>query len=200
MLPLFPYHGVWRPVIMCAAMAVTFFFLYRTRHSPNHRRYLKLAFAGYLVVVLYATFLSRSAASDYRYRFQVLASARQAFSLRGNVWALFKGDFSGLNLEDPEALELIVVNLLLFVPMGYLLPQLAPMSISATLLTGAAVSALIEIVQLLTKLGMLEVDDLLFNTLGTGLGLALLCLVRRRAGGNPPRPSHNDKSSGCRIC
>lgn len=135
----------------------------------------------YLIFLLYATFLSRTVAQEYNYRLQLMATARQVFSLEGRLWDLFKGDFDVIRLTGPQALEGIVVNVLLFVPLGYLLPQLFSTSACKTIAIGAGVSVGIEIVQLVSKLGMLELDDLVFNTLGTALGLLLLLWVQRGA-------------------
>ena len=40
-------------------------------------------------------------------------------------------------------------------------------------LAGSLLSVIIEVVQLITRLGMLDVDDWVFNTLGTAIGYCL---------------------------
>ena len=81
-------------------------------------------------------------------------------------------------LDDPEMLEAIVINLLLMVPVGYLLPMVAAVRSKAVrcwqiIISGFMLSVLIEVIQLVTRLGMLDVDDVVFNTTGTAIGYAL---------------------------
>lgn len=49
-------------------------------------------------------------------------------------------------------------------------------------LLGAGLSLSVELIQLVTRLGMFELDDIIFNTLGVALGHALLACAERRAG------------------
>lgn len=77
-------------------------------------------------------------------------------------------------------------NVVWFVPLGLLLPLCRPGTrLSRTVLTGAAVSLSIELLQLLLRTGITDVDDLIFNALGAALGWwpyrLLFCRTRRRA-------------------
>ena len=75
-------------------------------------------------------------------------------------------------------LEDAVMNILLFLPFGYLLPLLWPRVDCwwKLLLCGLFVSLLIELLQLVTLRGMFDLDDLMNNTLGALLGW--LCFAR----------------------
>lgn len=78
----------------------------------------------------------------------------------------------------PPILEGIFLNLCLCVPVGYLLPLAflqrgKRLCFWQVVCAGAAVSAVIELTQFVTCLGMLEMDDWLFNTMGTALGYLL---------------------------
>ena len=106
-------------------------------------------------------------------------SARQAFALDGNLWELIKGDFSLLRISDLRSLEGIVINILLFVPLGFLITRIWSLRWWQVMLIGMFTSAAIELLQLVTKLGMLDVDDWIFNTLGTSLGIGLQRLIVR---------------------
>ena len=77
-------------------------------------------------------------------------------------------------------LEDAVMNILLFLPFGYLLPLLWPRVDRwwKLLLCGLFVSLLIELLQLVTLRGMFDLDDLMNNTLGALLGW--LCFARWR--------------------
>lgn len=176
MLPLVPYQGMLRPILMVLTYAAGAFVLHATRNKPCGRKILLAEFIVYCCFVVYATFLSRSVAETYSYRLQAFSSARAAFALDGSLWDMIRGDFSILRITSPQSLEGIIGNILLFIPMGYLLPQVKRLPWFKVVLIGAACSAAIEFGQLLTKLGMLDVDDFIFNTAGTLLGVLLNAL------------------------
>ena len=124
MLPLFPYNGILRPTIMLAGTIAGFVILKRMQKSVHYRKLLFAACTAYLLFLIYATFLSRSVAQTYFYRLELMGSARQAFSVKGGLWSLIRGDFTAIRLDDPQSLEAIAVNLLLMVPEGYLFPMI----------------------------------------------------------------------------
>ena len=178
MLPLFPYNGILRPAIMLAGTIAGFAVLKRTQKSVHYRKLLFAACLAYLLFLIYATFFSRNMAQTHSYRLELMGSARQAFSVKGGLWSLIRGDFSAIRLDDPQSLEAIAVNLLLMVPVGYLFPMIQSARGKETrawqaILAGSVLSALVEVVQLLTRLGMLDVDDWVFNSIGAAIGYVL---------------------------
>lgn len=71
-------------------------------------------------------------------------------------------------------------NIALFVPFGMLVPLIAPLWHPwLVIASGLAVSCLIEFTQTALPSRYPTVSDLLANTLGTALGVALLALVMR---------------------
>ncbi len=65
-------------------------------------------------------------------------------------------------------------NILLFVPVGELLPMMSEKHKSFwIILTGFCFSLLIEITQFLTFYGCFDPDDVILNTLGTAIGYGL---------------------------
>lgn len=74
-----------------------------------------------------------------------------------------------------------VLNVLLFVPMGFLLPLLWTKFHNArqTVLFGLCVSGIIEVLQILT-LRATDINDLITNTLGTGIGWLLSALLLKK--------------------
>ncbi|WP_217183331.1 VanZ family protein [Streptomyces sp. AC495_CC817] len=85
-------------------------------------------------------------------------------------------------VDDPSGLAL---NVLLFVPLGVLLPLLASrVTVWRVLAAGALTSLGIELVQLLADLAVglrrvADIDDLIANTAGALLGYAVFRLVTR---------------------
>lgn len=77
--------------------------------------------------------------------------------------------------KDWELLQEIFLNILLLLPMGFLLPFAANHSISwrAAFGMGFLVSAAIELCQLIFMRGLFEWDDMLHNGLGCMLGCML---------------------------
>lgn len=104
-------------------------------------------------------------------------------------------------LADPAVLQLLL-NVLLFLPLGFFLRVLAGRGILTALLVGAGLSAFIEVTQLTGVWGLypcayrvFDVDDLLTNTVGAVLGSLAALVVPRRHWGAPrfvdaedPRP------------
>ena len=60
----------------------------------------------------------------------------------------------------------------MFVPLGFLLPRVFPKlhSLPLVLLTTAGIITVVEILQLLTLVGSCDIDDLILNVAGSGLG------------------------------
>ena len=70
-------------------------------------------------------------------------------------------------------LEGAILNILLFIPAGFLLPVAFKRLECCwkTILIGVVLSLGIEFVQLFTHLGIFDLDDLMNNTIGTWIGL-----------------------------
>ncbi len=85
-----------------------------------------------------------------------------------------------LSVQNRSAafLEGALLNLLIFVPVGCLLPLLWKRvdSCPRLLLCAFALSLCVELLQLVTRCGMFDLDDLMHNTLGALLGW--LCYTR----------------------
>lgn len=83
-------------------------------------------------------------------------------------------------------------NFFLFIPLGFFLPALwrPQRRFWLFLLTVCGSIAIIEITQLLSTLGSLDIDDLILNTLGAVAGYGVWLLARRAASksgdGQPP--------------
>ena len=74
----------------------------------------------------------------------------------------------------------IFLNIMLFVPLGILLPMLCRSFRSFTVITFTAVlcSVAIEIAQYLTARGLSELDDVIHNTIGAIIGYIVFKLIK----------------------
>ena len=72
-------------------------------------------------------------------------------------------------------------NLLLFIPIGYFLPRLWPFlrNFFSFLLTCTLAITLVELLQLVTLLGSLDIDDLILNLLGMILGYLIFMIFKK---------------------
>lgn len=115
-------------------------------------------FIGYLIVVLSVTFFGRhSSHSQINLHF---------FSSYRTAWNSF----------DVKNWQFLIFNIIMFVPLGILLPLAHKRFYKATytFLTGFALTCLIEIVQLITSRGVFELDDIFNNFLGTIIGYSMV--------------------------
>ena len=117
----------------------------------------KSAFWTYLSVMLMITFLSRESGSGQGMDLQLFST-----------W--------GINDRNNAY---VVENVLLFIPYGFLGAWVrGPMRrFFGCAFLGAATSLGIEFLQLVTKRGFFQVDDILTNTLGTVIGYLLFRLL-----------------------
>lgn len=80
----------------------------------------------------------------------------------------FSGYISAWNNWSISELQLIIFNMLMFAPLGFLLPLLWKKAekIWVTLAVSLGLTTMIEVMQLLTGTGIFELDDLFHNTVG----------------------------------
>lgn len=72
-------------------------------------------------------------------------------------------------------------NIFLFIPLGYFLPRLWPVfrNFFSFLLTCTAAITLVELLQLVTLLGSLDIDDLILNLFGMIVGYLLFIIIKK---------------------
>ena len=81
-----------------------------------------------------------------------------------------------LDSGRPDYVRAAVINLggniVMFIPLGFLLPRLFPKlsSLLRVLLTTAAIIIAVETVQLFTLVGSCDIDDLILNLTGAAIG------------------------------
>ena len=133
---------------------------------PTGRLLLCAVFIIYLVVVVGATML--------RYRMHSFAGGI------GEIYHLFYSYKEAWNHFSAREWRNIILNIMMFVPFGFLLPLVSKkfQAFWKTYLAGFLFTFLIEMTQLLFHLGICELDDFMNNTVGAmiGYGFYRLCV------------------------
>lgn len=150
---------------------------------------LLLVFCAYLTAVAYLVFFSRTATQDYQVHialFEDLSNAVKIdYGLLGLIRAIFTEGFSTalshVQVVKAEDITQAYMNMMLFVPMGYLLPYLFRWFRAKVRYRPAlacfVISFLIENLQLMFRRGFYDMDDLVCNTLGGVIGQFLFLWV-----------------------
>lgn len=72
-----------------------------------------------------------------------------------------------------------MVNIALFVPLGILAKEVMCVKKILPVITGTAVSLTIEVIQLITNKGVFDVNDIMYNTIGTLIGCGIYALCKK---------------------
>ena len=83
-------------------------------------------------------------------------------------------------LSISRLLENILGNVVLFIPLGILLPTLFHQSYGKALCYGIGTSLLLETLQYLLAMGASDIDDVLLNTMGVLIGLYICWLLQHK--------------------
>ena len=128
----------------------------------------------FLILFCWFTLLCRQPYETRKLRLTPFLSLRLGFRIK-------KGR---LTVRRLQAAREVLLNVLLCIPLGYALPSLLKNRKHPYLLTvllGFALSLCTEVLQYATKLGIAEVDDLMYNTLGVVIGTTAWLVWRRAA-------------------
>lgn len=130
-----------------------------------------IAFVIYLVMMVYFLFfceqLGRIPSDTYHYNLKPFTEIRRYLNHVNEI------GYFGVMLN-------ILGNVVCFMPLGFVLPILSNRKwgfIRITIISFLA-SLVVEITQLVTKLGSCDVDDIIMNTLGGLLGYILFIICR----------------------
>lgn len=118
---------------------------------------------AWILVLLWLTVLGRPSADRVAY---LIPFTTTASMLKDAPWY--------------EIFYLLVGNIAWFVPIGFLLPLSTRIKPWLAILCGAGLSLLIEAGQYLFSVGCTDVDDLIFNTLGTAIGALVYVIVKKK--------------------
>ena len=146
---------------------------------------LLCSFLLYLAALAYFVFFSRRPGNAYAVHAAPLSDLQRSVEtdlgladiLRITLSDGLSAGISHIRVVKPENIAQIYMNVMLFVPMGYLLPYLfrwfrARVRIRPVLFC-LFVSFAVENLQLLTRRGLYDLDDLISNTAGGYLGQSL---------------------------
>ena len=150
-------------ILAVAGIAIAYF-IHRHKYKgeekfPWVKVLLWLAFFGYLLIVIYATMLRWSGFFHREWNLHLFRAWREAWN-----------NFSVKNWAN------VLLNVAMFVPMGFLLPLLGKKLRKwyVTVPAGFGASLTIELLQLVMGRGICDVDDLFCNTLGAVMGYFLV--------------------------
>ena len=147
------------------------------------------AFLLYAAAVAWLVFFSRSASEEFRVHVAPLEDLRNAIRIDLGILSFFRilftegpgAAFEHIRIVSSAIIAQAYMNLMLFVPMGYLLPYVFSWFRKRPrvrpVLTCLAVSFFIENLQLMTRRGFYDADDLICNVLGGLIGQYLFIAV-----------------------
>lgn len=152
------YHELIRVIILIVIMLVVIEMTKTLDRSGKSKNVMLLAIS--LIYVCGLVFV-------VGFRGHRAGLSKVNFRIPMPFWRAFNNHHYGL------ATNRSVLNMLLFVPFGYLLPQLKPLKWYKVIGLGFLTSLLIETCQLVFRFGVFELDDLVKNTMGAALGWLL---------------------------
>lgn len=131
-----------------------------TKTFPMKKMLLVLVFVAYIVVLLCSTILRGTYGG-------------------GLSLHLFSGWIEAWNNFSIKSWLNLLLNIALFIPLGFLLPLLSKKFENPLLSfgTGFGTSLAIEVLQLFMKRGLFDVDDLFTNTLGNFIGYSFIMFL-----------------------
>ena len=125
-----------------------------------------IGFVIYLVVMLYFLFFweARSRGEFYQYNIKPFAEIKRCLD----------------HLDRFIMVINLFGNIFCFVPLGFVLPVLTPKRWGIMKVTFVSMlsSVTVEVIQLFTRMGSFDVDDIILNTCGGFLGCVLFYLCR----------------------
>lgn len=151
------YHWIRSNILLILAAVLLVYIIkilyvkYRPERQCFIRKCSSLAFAIYLFLVAHITLLGRRPSAEPIWHFQLF-------------WSYMAG--------SRELIAQNILNVIMFVPFGIFLYDLSPRptTLRRVLVTALLSSLVIELVQLIGKLGEFEFDDILHNTAGALIG------------------------------
>ena len=158
--------GIVGATILVSLFLIGYFLVYKKKMKGTKNLNLgKIAlwsiFLIYMIIVLGATIGNRP--SGYE-------------SINLHLFSSYRHAYNNFSLAE---WRYIILNILMFVPIGFMLPLLFKKCecYYITYLTGFSISIFIEILQIISKRGIFEIDDIINNTLGCVIGYGIVMIL-----------------------
>ncbi len=149
-------------VIAFAVFCIITVMLYKRRRFDRAQCVAAILLSLYIVVLLYFTVIGRYSHKEYDYQIHIFYSYRFL-----------------LEQFDSQSIRQFVINLVMLVPVGFLLSTIIKMKdkYAIVLVLCLLFTLFIESMQLLTKCGSFEVDDIISNMIGAVIGILIYALI-----------------------
>lgn len=145
---------------------------------------------GYMGELVWVTLFSRLGRNVVCTRFQPFHVIRQMLRCwfggphisAARCRAIFRNSAHLLDGSHATPVEDLCLNIILFIPFGFLLPYLWPkLNFYKTVLLSLIFSVLIEGFQYIAHLGCCDIDDVINDTLGTCIGYGCFVIYKKIA-------------------
>lgn len=148
---------------------ILFCVLSRKGYMKHHANSITTMISGILLslscsFIFVMTLFRRSGGTEFDFRAKPFESYYIAFAENGI-----------------EVLLQIIINIAMFIPIGFLLPCCFKLyeKYRYVLITVVIASVSIELLQLIFRIGLFETDDVINNVLGAMIGLGIYVVVKR---------------------
>ena len=163
----FPEIFVNRIIISGIAFAVfcaVSIFLYKKHKFNKLQCSAAILLSLYIVVLLYFTVTGRYSHEEYEYQINFFTSYRWFFQYNGE-----------------QVLRQLLINFVMLMPVGFLLPVVikAKHKYLITMALSLLLTVFIETMQLITKCGSFEIDDIINNFIGAVIGMLIYALCSK---------------------
>jgi len=146
----------------------------KTKTKKRIRILGKILFVLYIAFLIYFLIFSdwygrEGEPGDYRYNLELFKEIKRFWTYREQLGIV--------------AYENLLGNIIIFMPFGFFMPMASKSkSFFLTVFFSFSLSFFVEIFQLITRVGIFDVDDMLLNTIGGMLGyiVFILCSALRR--------------------
>ena len=157
--------GIIGAILLVSLFLIGYFLVYKKKIKDTKK--LKVSkvvlwsiFLIYMIIVLGATIGDRT--SGYE-------------SVNLHLFSSYKEAYNNFSLRE---WRYIILNILMFVPIGFMMPLLSKKCEEwyITYLGGFFITLFIETLQLISKRGIFEVDDIINNALGCAIGYGIVMI------------------------
>lgn len=174
-------------IIALVLLGIVFLFYVLYRKRGGKRKFsVKQFTAGYLLIMWFGIVM-------------MLTTFSRGANFEGWVnFRLFSGYLSAWNQWSLSELQLIIFNMMMFMPLGFLLPLLSIRTrrFTPVLVISLIVTIGIELTQVLSRRGIFELDDIFHNTLGSIAGYLIMQAILNSVN----QRNLDFKSTGLALC